>query len=162
MARRAAQKTNETVAFAALRRAYDSGRIIVHTDPRVVGKPGTPSYSVADVFAPPLVLFAGSITLLAAFGLVEWIIGMVIAVLVWAFVQPPIVRWRANRRARVVAFGSIEGMKISWAIGGLALVLKDWPERNCIAPGGDWRGFAVDYLVDAIDHESGDREASKA
>jgi len=154
MARRPDQRTNETVAFAALRRAYSSGRIIVHTDPKLVGRPGTPSYSVIDVYAPPLVLFGASITLLAAFGLIEWIAGMVFAVLFWSFVQPPIVRLRAKRRARQVAFGSIEGLKVSWAIGGLALVLKDWPERNCVAPKGDWRSFATDYLVDPVDHDS--------
>jgi len=153
MARRPDPKTNETVAFAALRRAYQTGRILVYTDPKIVGRPGTPSYSVIDVYAPPLVLFGASITLLAAFGLLEWIIGMAIAIGIWSFVQPPIVRMRAKRRAKLVAFGSIEGMKVSWAIGGLALVLKDWPERNCVAPAGDWKSFATDYLVDSIDHE---------
>jgi hypothetical protein len=154
MARRPAQKTDETVAFTALQRAYASGRVLIYTDPKIVGKPGTPSYSVIDVYAPPLVLFAASITLLAAFGLLEWIAGMLVAILIWAFAQPPIVRLRAVRRAKAVALGSLEGMKVSWAIGGLALVLKDWPERNCIAPKGDWRGFATDYLVDPVDHET--------
>jgi len=154
MARRNAQQIPETVAFAALQRAYETGRILVYTDPKVVGRPGTPSHSVTDIYAPPLVLFAAGITLLTAFGLLEWIIGMVFAIGVWAFVQPPIVRFRARRRAKRIAFGSIEGMKVSWAVGGLALVLKDWPERNCIAPKGDWRSFAADYLVDPIDHDA--------
>jgi hypothetical protein len=154
MARRPDPKTNETVAFTALRRAYESGRILVYTDPRIHGRPGTPSHSLIDVYAPPLVLFGASITLLTAFGMLEWIIGMVITILFWSFVQPPIVRYRAKRRAKAIAFASIEGLKVSWAIGGLALVLKDWPERNCVAPTGDWRGFANDYLVDPIDHDS--------
>jgi len=153
MARRPEAKAKETVAFAALRRAYRDGRILVFTDPRVVNRPGSPAYSIYDVYAPPLILFGASITLLAAFGLLEWIAGMVFAIFVWAFVQPPIVRWRANRRARVIAFATIEGLKAHWALGGFAVALKDWPERNCVAPKGDWRSFATDYLVDPIDAE---------
>ena len=54
----------------------------------LIGRPGTPSYSVIDVYAPPLVLFGASISLLAAFGLLHWIIGMAIAIGIWSFVQP--------------------------------------------------------------------------
>ena len=160
MARRGARpsKEQETIAFAALQRACQSGRVLIYTDPKIIGKPGTPSYSVTDVYAPPLILFAASITLLAAFGLLEWIVGMILAVGVWAFVQPPIVRWRADRRARRVVLASVEGLKISWAIGGLALVLKDWPDRNCVAPWGNWRDFAHDYLVDPVDPAQPDTE----
>jgi hypothetical protein len=159
MARRPTPPASETVAFAALRRAYQSGRILVFTDPKIVGKPGTPAYSVTDVYAPPLILFAAGITLLATFGLLHWIIGMTVVILIWAFVQPPIVRWRAKKRARVIAFSTLDGLKAMWALGGFAVALKDWPERNCIAPKGDWRSFATDYLVDPIDAEAASFQA---
>jgi hypothetical protein len=154
MALPAKSRQKEAVAFAALVRAYAARRILVFTDPKVVNRPGSPGYSVTDVYAPPMVMFGASITLLAAFGLLEWIIGMVFAITIWSFVQPPIVRWRAGRRARAVAFASLDGLKRCWAQGGFALVLKDWPDRSCVAPEGDWRAFATDYLVDPIDYDS--------
>jgi len=153
MARRPEPKEKEAVAFAALARAYAARRILVYTDPKVIGRPGSPAYSVIDVYAPPMVMFGASITLLTAFGLVEWIVGMLGAILIWSFVQPPIVRWRAKRRARAIAFANPDGLKRCWALGGFALVLKDWPERHCVAPTGDWRAFATDYLVDPIDRD---------
>ena len=155
MARRREPPAPDSVAFAALSRAYRDRRILVFTDPRVMNRPGSPAYSIYDVYAPPLILFGGSITLLAAFGLREWIEGMVFTIFVWVFVQPPIVRWRAGRRARAIAFATVEGLKAIWALGGFAVALKDWPERNCVAPKGDWRAFATDYLVDPIDAAAG-------
>lgn len=148
MARRDDKKANEVAAHAALARAYGDGRILVYTDPRIINRPGSPAYSIADVYVPPLVLFGASITLLIEFGMLVWIAGMVFVILFWAFVQPPIVRWRAGRRAKRIAFATPEGMKAHWALGGFALVLKDWPDRNCVAPKGDWRAFATDYLVE--------------
>ena len=109
MARRPEPKEKEAVAFAALARAYAARRILVYTDPKVIGRPGSPAYSVIDVYAPPMVMFGASITLLTAFGLVEWIVGMLGAILIWSFVQPPIVRWRAKRRARAIAFANPDG-----------------------------------------------------
>jgi hypothetical protein len=159
MARRPGQRASETVAFAGLRRAYADRRILVFVDPKVANRPGSPSYSVTDVYAPPLILFAASITLLATFGLLHWIIGMMVVVLIWAFVQPPIVRWRAVQRAKRIAFASLDGFKAMWILGGFAVALKDWPERNCVAPTGDWRVFAADYLVDPIDATSVAAEA---
>ncbi|HEY1720078.1 MAG TPA: hypothetical protein VGG27_02450 [Magnetospirillaceae bacterium] len=153
MARRAGKRASESVAYAGLCRAYGNQRILVFVDPRVANRPGSPSYNAVDVFAPPLILFAASITVLATFGLLDWIICMMVVILFWAFVQPPIVRWRAIRRAKRIAFASLEGFKAVWVLGGFAVALKDFPERNCIAPAGDWRGFASEYLVDPIDSE---------
>ena len=141
----------ESVAHAGLCRAYANKRILVFVDPKVANRPGSPAYSVTDVYAPPMILFAASITVLAAFGLLQWIIAMMIVILIWAFVQPPLVRMRAVARAKRIAFASLEGWKATWALGGFAVALKDFPERNCIAPGGDWRAFATGYLVDAVD-----------
>jgi len=154
MARKSGTEAPETVAFAALRRSFADRRILVFVDPRVANRPGSPSYSVTDVYAPPLILFGASITLLISFGALYWIIGMMGVVLAWAFVQPPIVRARAVARARRIAFASPAGFKAVWALGGFAVALKDWPERNCIAPQGDWRRFAADYLIDPVDTES--------
>ena len=151
MARKASQRAAEGVAYAGLCRAHANKRILVFVDPKVANRPGSPSYSITDVYAPPLILFAASITVLATFGLVHWIIGMMVVILIWAFVQPPIVRWRAVRRAKRIAFASLDGFKAVWALGGFAVALRDFPERNCIAPMGDWRSFATDYLVDAVD-----------
>jgi hypothetical protein len=144
-------RASESVAYAGLCRAYASSRILVFVDPKVANRPGSPAYSITDVYAPPLILFAAGITILATFGLLYWIIGMMVVILVWAFVQPPIVRWRAVGRAKRIAFASLEGFKATWVLGGFAVALKDFPERNCVAPHGDWRAFATDYLVDAVD-----------
>ncbi len=154
MARKPGSGAPEAVAFAALRRSYADRRILVFVDAKVANRPGSPAHSATDVYAPPLILFGASLTLLLAYGPLTWIAGMVAATLVWAFVQPPIVRWRAVRRARRIAFASPQGFKAIWALGGFAVALKEFPERNCIAPQGDWRGFAADYLVDPVDGET--------
>ncbi len=116
--------------------------------------PGSPGYSVTDVYAPPMVMFGASITLLAAFGLLEWIIGMVFAITIWSFVQPPIVRWRAGRRARAVAFASLDGLKTLLGAGRLRAGAEGLAGSQFAAPEGDWRAFATDYLVDPIDYDS--------
>lgn len=139
----------DEVAFAALRRAHEEGRIVLFTDAAVICQPGSPAYSVIDVFAPPLVLLASSITLLFAFGMLQWIVGLVFVLLYQAFVQPRLVLWRAHRRAQRYALAHLVNLKLFWESGGIAVALKEWPERNCIAPQGDWRVFAADYLLDA-------------
>ena len=154
MAKKPGTQAAESVAFAALRRSYADRRILVFVDPKVANRPGSPAHSATDVYAPPLILFGASITLLLSFGVLQWIVAMLAAVLVWAFALPPIVRWRAQRRARRIAFASAAGFKSIWALGGFAVVLADWPERSCAAPHGDWRTFAADYLVDPVDRET--------
>jgi hypothetical protein len=144
----------EGVAHAGLCRAYAAKRILVFVDPKVANRPGSPAYSIIDVYAPPLILFGASITVLATFGLLHWIIGMIVVILIWAFVQPPLVRMRAVARAKRIAFASLDGWKATWMLGGFAVALKDFPERNCVAPAGDWRTFATDYLVDPVDAAS--------
>jgi hypothetical protein len=143
-----AVSAEEAMAFAALKRALADGRVLAFTDPRVVNKPHSPAYSPTDVYAPPLVLFGASVTLLISFGVLQWIAAMMCVTFLWAFVQPPIVRWRAKLRARRIAFATPEGLKLMWSIGGMAVMLKDWPDRICVAPKGDWRAFSIDYLVD--------------
>lgn len=138
----------DEVAFAALQRAHAEGRIVVFTDAAAISLPNSPAYSAIDVFVPPLVLMASSITLLFAFGILEWIAGLIGVLLYQAFVQPRLVLWRAHRRAQRYALLHLGNLKLLWESGGIAVALKDWPERNCIAPDGDWRMFAADYLLD--------------
>ncbi len=141
-------KLPDEVVIQALSRAYADGRILLFTDPKTVARPGSPAYSEVDVFAPPLVLFVSSLTLLFTFGMLEWIVAMVGVLGYQMLAQPRIVLWRAHRRARRVAFAAAANLEALWKVGGIAVALKDWPERNCVAPGGDWRAFAIEYLVD--------------
>ena len=137
---------SESEAHQRLCRAHGEGRIAFFTDRGVLARPGSPVYSALDVFVPPLVLMASSLTLLFAFGLLEWIIALVLVLLYQAFVAPHLVHWRLHRRAVAAILRHPHNLKLLWESGGLVLALKDWPERNCRGPFDDWRAFVRQYL----------------
>jgi hypothetical protein len=134
-------------AHDALQKAYADGRIVIFSDSRVLARPGSPLYSAIEVFVPPLVLMASSLTLLFAFGIIEWILALT-AVLAYQFYGAPhVVNWRVHRRAVEAALKNPQNFQVLWNMGGIAIGLKDWPERSCAGPNGDWRAFCGDYLI---------------
>ncbi len=135
------------VAHEALKQAYAVGKIVFFTDSRVLARPGSPLYSVLEVFVPPLVLMAGSLTLLFAFGLLEWIIALVLILAYQLYGAPQIVNWRVHRRAIDAILRNPHNLQVLWAMGGLAIGLKDWPEQSCVSPQGDWRAFCAEFLI---------------
>ena len=139
---------SEEVAYAAIRKAHGLGRIVFFTDPLVLNRPGSPVYNPLDVFAPPVVLMGSSLTLLFAFGMFQWIVGLVFVLLYQAYGAKHVVEWRMHRRTVEAVLRNGHNFRLLWETGGLAIALKDWPERNVIAPKGDWRAFAGDFLVD--------------
>ncbi len=138
----------ETVAYEALRRAHMMGRVVIFTDAHILNRPGSPVYSPLDVFVPTLVLMASSLTLLFAFGLVQWLVALVLIVLWQAYGARYFVEWRLHRRTVTAVVRNLYNMKLLWQMGGIAVALKDWPEKNCVAPFGDWQAFAGDFLID--------------
>ncbi len=138
-------------AHAALRRAHAAGRLIFFTDPRVLARPGSPVYNGLDLFVPPLVLMASSLTLLFAFGLIEWIIALILILLYQVYGAPRLVHWRTHQRAVEVALQNLHNFQLLWSIGGFAVALKDLPTCNCVAPTGDWLSFVDDYLREAAE-----------
>lgn len=133
-------------AHARLCKAYAAGRIAFFTDRSVLARPGSPVYNALDVFVPPLVLMASSLTLLFAFGLLPWIIALILVLLYQAFLAPHLVHWRLHRRSVAAILHHSHNLKLLWDSGGLAIALKDWPEKNCRGPLGDWRAFVQQYL----------------
>ncbi len=140
-------------AHEALRKAYTAGRVVFFTDSRILARPGSPLYNVLEVFVPPVVLLAGSLTLLFAFGLLEWIVALVVVLLFQLYGAPRVITWRVHRRAVAAVLASPQNLQILWDMGGLAIGLKDWPERSCVGPKGDWRAFCGEFLVvpDAVE-----------
>jgi hypothetical protein len=143
-----ASRSPDSAAFEALRRAYASGRIIIVIDVMLLNRPGSPVFSVVDVFAPPLALLASSLTLLFAFGVLPWIAALIVILLYQVYAAHYLVYWRLRQRAVSAMLRNSHNLQILWAVGGCAIALKDLPERNCIAPHGDWRAFARDLLMD--------------
>ena len=139
---------SDSVAHAAIRKAYEAGRIVFFTDPHVLNRPDTPVYSAIDVFVPTLVLMASSLTLLFAFGMLEWIVALVLVLLYQVYGAKHVVWRRLHKRTVEAIVKNAHNLELLWKLGGIAIALKDWPERNCIAPDGDWRIFARDYLMD--------------
>jgi hypothetical protein len=134
-------------AHEALQKAYAAGRVVFFTDSRLLARPGSPLYNALEVYVPPLVLMASSLTVLFAFGLVEWIAALVLVVLYQLYAAPKVLSWRVHRRAVAAALNNPQNLQILWALGGIAIALKDWPERACIGPKGDWRAFCGEFLV---------------
>ena len=138
----------EAVAFEALKRAHMDGRVIFFTDPKVLNHPGSPVYSPVDVFAPALVLMASSLTLLFAFGLIEWMVALVLVLLYQIYAARWFVHWRLHQRTVRAVLIAPYNLNLMWRMGGLAIALKAFPEKNCIAPNGDWKEFSGNWLVD--------------
>ena len=148
----------EHVAYDALRRAYTENRIVFFTDPQVLNRPGSPVYSAIDVFAPPLVMMGGSLTLLFAFGLLEWMIALLFVLAYQLYGAKYLVEWRMHRRTVKALMRHPYNLSMLWKMGGIAIALREWPERNCVAPQGDWRHFVGDWLMEAdenTEHGSG-------
>lgn len=134
-------------AHEALRKAHAAGRVVFFTDSRILARPGSPLYNVFEVFIPPLVLMASSLTLLFAFGLVAWIVALVIILLYQLYGAPHLVNWLVHRRAVAAALNNPQNLQILWDMGGIAIALKDWPEQTCVGPRGDWRAFCGEFLI---------------
>jgi len=138
----------EDVAYEALRRAHAAGRVVIFSDAHVLNRPGSPVYSPIDIFAPTLALMGSSLTLLFAFGLLPWIIALVLILLWQVYGARYFVEWRLHRRTVQSAVRNLQFMRVLWHMGGIAIALKDWPEKNVVAPYGDWRAFVGDFLID--------------
>ncbi len=134
-------------AHEALRKAHAAGRVVFFTDWRILARPGSPLYNALEVFVPPLVLMGGSLTVLFAFGLLEWIAALVVVLLYQLYGAPHMVNWLVHRRAVAAALNNPQNLQILWDLGGIAIALKDWPERICVGPKGDWRAFCGEFLV---------------
>jgi hypothetical protein len=85
--------------------------------------------------------------LLFAFGLLEWIAALVVILLYQLYGAPRVVGWRVHRRAITAALNSPQNFQILWNLGGIAIALKDWPEKSCVGPKGDWRVFCAEFLI---------------
>jgi hypothetical protein len=138
---------NIYAAHDALKKAHAAGRIVIFTDSRVLARPGSPLYNAMEVFVPPLVLMASSLTLLFAFGIIEWIVALMIVLLYQLYGAPRVVNWRVHLRAVRAALNSPQNFQILWEMGGLAIALKDWPEQSCAGPTGNWRAYCAEFLI---------------
>jgi len=145
---KAAALPRDDVAHAAIRHAYDGGRLQFYTDQRLLGRPGSPVYNGLDVFVPSLVLFASSLTLLFAFGMLHWLVALSLVLLYQIFGAPRLVHWRLHRRCVQAVLRNPYNLTLLWGLGGIAMALKDWPEKCCIAPSGNWQAFARDFLME--------------
>lgn len=139
---------SETVAFEALRRAHADKRVIFFTDPKQLSRPGSPVYSPIDVFAPSLVMMASSLTLLFAFGLLEWMVALLLVLLYQIYGAQYFVQWRLHERTVRAILIAPYNLNMLWRLGGIAIAIKAFPEKNCVAPKGDWKTFCADWLVD--------------
>lgn len=135
-------------AYEALRRAHANGRLVIATDKAMLNRPGSPVFNPLDIYVPPVVLLASSLTLLFAFGLVPWILGLVAVLLFQRFVAGHWVEWRMRRRVIEAVLANPNNLDLLWSLGGIVIALKDWPQRNCAAPYGDWRRFVGEYLTE--------------
>jgi hypothetical protein len=144
-------------AHEILKQAHAAGRVVIFSDSRVLARPGSPLYNAIEVFVPPLVLMASSLTLLFAFGIIEWIVALLVVLAYQFYGAPHVVNWRVHQRAVVAALKNPHNFQVLWDMGGIAIGLKDWPERSCAGPGGDWRAFCGEYLTvpDAPDADFG-------
>lgn len=145
---KAAPTPPEALAYEALCRSHREGKIIFFTDPQVLNRPGSPVYNPVDIFAPSLVLMASSLTLLFAFGLVEWMVALVFVLVYQVYGARYLVEWRLHRRTVRAVLTNPYNLKLLWEMGGLAVALKDFPEKNCIAPNGNWRAFCGEWLIE--------------
>lgn len=139
-------KISEEEAFALMQKAFAAHRMTLFTDPAILNRQGSPLFNPLETFAPLLILLASSMTLLLAFGLVEWIIGLALVLVLQTFVIKKLNEWRFHRRAVRMALSSLYNFRLLWSMGGLVLALKDWPGKNCVAPGGNWKSFVAHYI----------------
>ena len=133
-----------TGAFETLRRAHADGRLSLFIDAYALNRPGSPVYSPLDVFAPPMVLLASSLTLLFAAGIIAWMIALSLILAYQIVAARRVVEWRLRRRTVSAALASDYNFALLWGMGGLAIALKAWPEKNCVSPKGDWRAFIAE------------------
>lgn len=144
---------SEEEVFALMQKAFATHRMTLFTDPTILNRQGSPLFNPLETFAPLLILLASSITLLFAFGLVEWIIGLVLALVLQTFAIRKLNERRFHKRAVRIALSSLYNFKLLWSMGGLVLALKDWPGKNCAAPGGNWKSFVAQYIGESPDLE---------
>jgi hypothetical protein len=133
-------------AHQVLKQAYASGKVVFFTDPRILARPGSPLYSPLEVFLPPLVLMAGSLVLLFTVGLIEWIVVLILILIYQMYGAPRVLNWRVHQRAVEAVLKNPHNLQILWTVGGLAIALKDWPERACVSPRDDWATFCDEFL----------------
>jgi hypothetical protein len=135
-------------SYQKLRNAYASGRVRIVLDTKQLNKPGSLVYNALDIYVPALVLLTSSITLLFAFGLMEWTIALVFVLLWQIFGAPILVEQRLKRRTLNALLHGLESFSLVWGHSGIALVLAEYPENFCLSPNGDWQAFLGLYVTD--------------
>lgn len=134
-------------AHQALKQAYQAGYIVFFTDPRVLAREGSPIYHPFDVFGPPVILLAGSLIILFAMGLFEWIVTLVLVLACQLYGGGRFLHWRVHERAVEAVLKNPHNLQVLWRLGGLAVALKDYPDQICVSPEGDWVVFCEHYLM---------------
>jgi hypothetical protein len=141
-------KPDDRFVLDVLIQAHARGRLVLRTDPRIHARPGSPVYDAVDVFVPPMTFLASSLTMLFAFGPLEWIGSLTAVLLYQIFLAPRVISWRCHRRAVRAIITNPHNLAILWRHGGITMMVKGQPEHRCDAPNGDWRGFVAAHLVE--------------
>ncbi|WP_142849372.1 hypothetical protein [Telmatospirillum sp. J64-1] len=151
MARRPDPQQDEKL-HKALRLAHDDRRLALYVDFDALNRQGSLVYNPWEYILPLLFLLLGSLALLLSMGMIIGLVAMFLAVLAHFFVINHLIAWRLRQRTIALAFGSVEGWKMMWERGGIAVALVHQPGISCLAPSGDWRRFAQTYLPDAEEY----------
>lgn len=124
-----------------LRAALAGGRVAIYADPRMLDYQGSPVHSPWDHLGPLLVLMTLALVILLSAGLIYGIGAMLVGVLYHLYGNRYLVAWRMKRRSTAYMMLGAPQWNQIWALGGVAMVLKDSAEQPCFAPKGDWRKF---------------------
>ena len=133
-------------AHAAVMQAYAEKRLQIHLDLPLLVRPGSPAHDALDVFVPLLILMPSSLTLLLAFNILVWIVGLSFVLLFQIFLSPSYVAWRTKRRV-LKALTHLHNFQLLWSYGGIALTVAGQADHFCLAPMGHWREFTYRFLM---------------
>lgn len=139
--------SDDHACLALLSVAIRAGRVDLQLDPIMLSHPHCPV--AADAYSTQG-FYLTMTAAIAAGWLVDWQVGLVVlvvALLLYRLVLRRLVVARMQRFAATQLFGSLDLWRAMWRLGGVALEAGD---VRCVAPAGDWRGFAASMQKDRI------------
>lgn len=126
--------------------AERDGRIDLGFELKLLNKPGSPVFSIADIMLPWVATLCLAVV---GWRLGGWVgAGVAIAsmiILIATTINFAVMR-RLRRRALDYALSGRRGFDDLWRMGALSVRLKDQPASEIRGPEGDWRGFASSRL----------------
>lgn len=140
----------DEMAFNALKKAFETGKIILYLIESKINRPCSPVYNPWEVLLPILIPAIIGLILIMVVGPIFGLFFMVATIFVTSNLVKKKLEQRLLERCKEQLLSSYSECNKLWDFGGIVLVNSDNKKHSCIAPEGNWKEFIIKNFADLL------------